>query len=254
MANYLRSDVPESLRQMAIVTGEESMWRPYGSILHTLRTGEPAFDHVHGEPVFAHMAHEPELARAFDGAMTSFSRKDAPEIADTVDLSRHELIVDVGGGQGLLLTEILRAHPGTRGILFDQPHVIERAVLDPDVTGRITCIGGDFFRTIPPGADAYLFKTVLHDWDDVRAEAILRRVRKAIGHRHDATLFLFEPVIADGNDWDVAKLIDIEMLVNAGGRERTQDEWRRLLERAGFALIGVSPTIPPLSIVEAVPV
>ena len=196
------------------------------------------------EPAFAPTAHELELARPFDGAMTSSSRKDAREIADTVDLSRHELIVDVGGGQGLLLTEILRVHPGTRGILFDQPHVIERAVLDPDVVARITCIGGDFFRTIPPGADAYLFKTVLHGWDDVQAEAILRRVRKAIGRGHDAKLFLFEPVIAD----------DIHMLVNAGGRERTQDEWRRLLERAGFAMVGVSPTIPPLSIVEAVPV
>ncbi len=253
LADHLRSDVAASARHMAILTGDESMWRPYGSILHTLRTGEPAFDHVHGEPVFAYMQTRPDVARAFDDAMTAFSRRDAPEIVVDADFSRFSVVADIGGGHGFLLSEILRRNPGVRGILFDQPHVIERGALDADVAGRIARVGGDFFDAVPPGADAYLFKTVLHDWSDAEAESILRCVRTAIGDNRDARLLLLEPVVADGNDWDVAKLMDIEMLVNVGGRERTGAEWRRLLARAGFELAGVSPTIPPLSIIEAVP-
>jgi hypothetical protein len=254
LAHYLRSDVPESVRHMAILSGDESMWRPYGSILHTVRTGRPAFDAVHGERIFEYLAHEPAVARAFDDAMTAFSRQDAPEIAAVTDFTRFSVVADIGGGRGFLLDEILRRNPHLRGILFDQPQVVEHAVLGADVAGRATLAGGDFFAAVPPGADAYLFKTVLHDWSDDDAETILRRVRAAIGERRDARLLLFEPVIAAGNDWDVAKLIDIEMLVNVGGRERTEDEWRALLARAGFELDSVSEAMPPVSVIEAVPV
>jgi hypothetical protein len=256
LAEYLRSDVPGSVRPMAIVAGDECMWRPYGHILHTLRTDEPAFTHVHGEDTWTYMAQRSELAAAFNDAMTAFSQQDAPVLARSFDFSRFGVITDVGGGHGYLLSAILRAHPRTSGVLFDQPHVVAgaRPVLESaGVADRVTPVGGDFFRDVPAGADAYVLKTVLHDWKDEDAGTILRRIRSAIGDRDDVRLLLIEAVIPDGNAWHMGKLMDIEMLVNVGGVERTEEEWRTLLGDAGFAVVGVSPTIPPHSIIEVAP-
>jgi hypothetical protein len=256
LAEYLRSDIPGSMRHMAIHSGDEAMWRPYGQILHALRTGEPAFTHVFGQDVFAYMEERPELSTAFNDAMTTFSQQQAPAIANSFDFSRFGVIADVGGGHGYLLSAILRANPAASGVLFDQPHVIAgaRSMLEgAGLTDRVVLGGGDFFCEVLAGADAYVLKTVLHDWSDADAEAILRRVRSAIGDRREARLLLIESVIRPGNAWDLGKLIDIEMLVTVGGRERTAEEWRTVLDRAGFEIVAVSTTIPPLSIIQAAP-
>src|SRR5918998_1631551 len=223
--------------------------------MHTLRTGEPAFTHVFGQDVFAYMEERPELSAAFNDAMTTFSQQQAPVIANSFDFSRFGVIADVGGGHGYLLSAILRANPAASGVLFDQPHVIAgaRSMLQgAGLSDRVVLVGGDFFCEVHEGADAYVLKTVLHDWSDADAEAILRRVRSAIGDRREARLLLIESVIRPGNAWDLGKLIDIEMLVTVGGRERTDEEWRTVLERANFEIVAVSPTIPPLSIIQVV--
>jgi len=256
LAEYLRSDIPGSVRHMAIVTGDDAIWRPWGQILHTLRTGEPAFTHVFGQDVFAYMKERPELAGAFDDAMTAFSQRHSPAIASSFDFSRFGVIADIGGGHGYQLSAILRANPAANGVLFDQPHVIAgaRPVLeDAGVADRVVLIGGDLFGDIPAGADAYVLTAVLHDWNDADAEAILRRVRVAIGGRREARLLVIESVIPPGNAWHLGKLIDIEMLVNVGGMERTADEWQTVLQNTGFGIVGVSPTIGPYSIIEAAP-
>ena len=256
LAQYLRSDTPGTIRHMAIFTGDESMWRPYGNLLHTLRTGEPAFRHVFGQDVFAYMEARPELAAAFNDAMTAFSQQFSHAIANSFDFSRFGVIADIGGGHGYLLSAILHANPAACGVLFDQPHVIASApsaLEGQGVADRVVLKGGDFFHEVPAGADAYILKMVLHDWNDADAEAILRCVRAAIGDRREARLLLMESVISPGNEWDMAKLIDIEMLVNLGGLERTAAEWQTILERAGFEIVGESTTIPPMSIIETAP-
>src|SRR4051794_11693244 len=157
LADYLRSDIPGSMRPMAIISGDECLWRPYGHILHTLRTGESAFAHVHGEDMWTYLEQRPPLAAAFNDAMTAFSQQDAPVIARSFDFSRFGVITDVGGGHGYLLSAILRAYPGAHGVLFDQPHVVAGAepVLEAaGVADRATPVGGDFFRDVPAGADA----------------------------------------------------------------------------------------------------
>jgi hypothetical protein len=257
LAEYLRSDVPGTMRHMAIMTGEDFMWRPYGHLLHTLRTGEQAFEHVYGERIFDYMERHPQLEAVFNNAMTAFTEESADEIAIDLDLTGARIVADVGGGHGHLVASLLGANPGLTGILFDRPHVVDGAgpVLGrTGVTDRVTCVGGDFFRAVPPGADAYVLRTVLHDWSDDECVQILRNVRTALDGRPGGRLVILETVVSPGNEWDFGKLMDIEMLVNVGGQERTEDEWRALLERSGFRLEGVEPTMPPLSIIAGRPV
>jgi O-methyltransferase domain len=256
LAEYLRSDVPGTMRHMAIMTGEEFMWRPYGHLVHALRTGEQPFEHVYGERVFDYMERHPQLESVFNNAMTAFTEESAEEIAADLDLTSSRVVADLGGGHGHLVASLLRANPALEGILFDRPHVVEGAgdvLRRLGVEDRIARVGGDFFREVPRGADTYVLRTCLHDWSDDESERILRNVRAALDGRPDGRLVILEAVVSTGNEWDFGKLMDIEMLVNVGGRERTEDEWRRLLERSGFELTGVEPTMPPLSIIDGRP-
>jgi hypothetical protein len=233
----LRSDAPGSLHWFALFSGDPAIWTPYGDILETVRTGQPAFPRVHGRPVYDYLGDHPDLSGVFDRAMNALTDASAQVYLDSHDFGRYKTIADIGGGQGVMLARILQRHQDARGILLDLPHVVAQtpAVLaDLGVSDRIECVAGSFFDDVPPDADAYLLKTVLHNWDDDRAGVILRRIREAIGDRLDARVLVLEDVLEPGNAWNLGKAIDIDMLVTTGGRGRTRQEWVDLFDAASF--------------------
>jgi hypothetical protein len=250
----LRGDVPGSVRAMAIMFGEDFHWRPVGALLHSVKTGKPGFDQVFGTDAWTHWQKHPDQAAIFNDAMTEFSKSGAQAIVGAYDFSKLERLVDVGGGHGLLLAEVLRAAPKLAGVLFDQPDVVKgaAAVLPKDVSGRVQVVGGDFLESVPAGGDAYMMKHIIHDWDDERCIRILSNVRKVIPK--DGTLLVHEMVVPPAGVPHFAKLLDLEMLLmTQGGRERTEPEFAALFSRAGFKLTRVVPTRSPLSIVEGKP-
>jgi ubiquinone/menaquinone biosynthesis C-methylase UbiE len=253
LSELLRADAPGSQRDFAIFMGEEWHWRVWGEALYSARTGHPAWERVHGSEVFPYFAENPEAAEVFDRAMTSLSRMVAAEVVEGYDFSSVRNLVDVAGGHGSLLAAVLKANAHLTGVLFDVPSVIKGAaeVLDDEgVLARCELVWGDFFESVPVGADAYLMKHIIHDWDDERALLILRNCHRAMAS--DGRLLLVEMVIAPGNEPHFGKIQDLEMLVAPGGRERTEAEYRKLLAEAGFKLTRIIPTKSPMSIVEAV--
>jgi hypothetical protein len=257
IAEYLRDDAPDSVRHAVIMMGEDFLWRPYGQIVETLRSGQAAFDRTHGVGLFDYLTGHPEQQTIFDNAMTGLAAGTADAILQDYDFSRFGVIADVGGGHGNQLATILAAHPRATGILFDRPQVVEGATAvlrELGVDERVRRVPGDLFVAVPEGADAYLLRACLHDWNDEDCVRILRAVRTAVGDRRDARLLVIEAVLAAGNEWDIGKLVDIEMMVNVGGRERTEDQWRALLARGGFRITGLTQTAPPLFVIEAAPV
>src|ERR687886_1390198 len=186
LAEYLRTDTPGSLRAFVRLIGQQSFWRSWGHLLHSVRTGEPAFRKVHGTGPFEYWAGHPEEAAVFDAAMTSHSSGVVDAVVRSYDFSGIRVLLDVGGGEGVLLAAILAANPSLRGILFDQPHVVGTAgaLLEwAGVADRCEVVGGSFFEAVPVGADAYLLKSVIHDWDDAAAIEILRACRAAMAVR-----------------------------------------------------------------------
>jgi multifunctional cyclase/dehydratase/O-methyltransferase len=255
VAAALRTDVPESQRDLVLFNGDEMLWRSYGELMYTVRTGKPAFDKVYGRSFFAHLDATPAAARLFDRAMTQMSRATAALFVGQYDFSRFPVIADVGGGNGLFLTEILKAHPGVRGILVDQPDVVAGAAqrfAEAGLAGRADAVGGDFFAELPAGHDAYLLKAVLHDWDDEPAVRILRRVREAMT-TEQSRLLVCEFLVAPTNQWDRGKLLDLDMLLRFGGRERNLAQWRVLLAEAGLALVN-DPVPGRWAVLECAPV
>lgn len=251
MSDLLRKDVPGSFHGLALFIGR-AMIGAWSEIVHSIRTGEPAFDKKFGMPMFAHLEQHPDLAAIFDGAMTGQTVMIGRAIAAAYDFRGFRTIVDVGGGKGALLTTILPAAPQARGINFDQPSVVDRArsyIAAAGLSQRCQAIGGDFFAEVPSGADAYLLKFVLHDWDDDRCVTILRNVARAMNS--DAKLLIIESVIPPGNDLYPGKFMDINMLVITGGRERTESEYRALLDHAGLTIGRIIPAHPLASVIEA---
>ena len=238
MGVALRTGVPGSLRPSVLFLLNEAHWRPWGHLLHTVQTGETAFNHVHGASLFEYLARHPEEANLFNMGMAGNSPAHARLVAASYDFSRMSLVVDVAGGRGRLLATILEANPHLRGILFDLPHVVDSARELLDETGvvdRCELVGGDFFAAVPDGGDAYILRNIIHDWEDDQAVAILMTCRRAMAD--DARLVLVERYLPD--DPREAPLVfhaDLEMLVNVGGRERTTDEYETLLARSGLRL------------------
>ena len=254
LAELLRAGVPGSMRAAVIMIGDPEHYRAWGELEHSVRTGEPAFDHAFGMGVFDYFERHPEAAAIFDQAMTDLT--DAEAIADGYDFSGLGTVVDVAGGHGSLLAAILRANPHLQGVLFDLPHVIERAkkprFLAGELAGRCRFEAGSFFETVPAGADAYVMKHIIHDWDDDHCLRILAHCRAAL--RPEGKLLVVDAVIPPGNEPHPGKMMDLNMLVMThGGRERTEEEFRSLFERAGFRLARVVPTRATVSFVEGVP-
>lgn len=252
-ADLLRSDSPRSLRDLAIFMGEDWHWKVWGQTLYSVRTGQAAWSKVHGQEVFPYFAANREAAKIFDRAMTSLSNLAINAVVAAYDFSGIETLVDVAGGHGRLLTAILEANPTVNGVLFDMPHVIEGAKENPGVEAagsRCELKTGDFFVDVPKGADAYIMKHIIHDWDDERALQILRNIRRVM--KNDGRVLLVEAVITPRNEQDFGKLLDIEMLVSPGGKERTAAEYDDLFAQAGLWLSRIVPTKSPYSVIEAV--
>lgn len=227
--------------------------------MHSVKTGEPAFPEVYGMTTWEYRASHPEESALFDGAMTGLSLAEAEAVVRSYDFSGIGVLVDVGGGKGALLAAILAANPALSGILFDQPHVVADAkdLLErAGVADRCEVVDGDFFKAVPKavpgGADAYLLKSIIHDWDDALAIEILRKCRAAMAD--SARLLLVERGIRPANEPDPAKFIDLMILVMLGGRERTAEEYERLYTEAGFKLTNTIHTGSLLDIIEGVPV
>lgn len=239
----LREDAPGSLRAFALSAGDE--WYPvWGELLPSMRTGEVAFERVHGAPLFAWLAGHPERAAAFNRRMVAATTGTAAAVLGAYDFSPHRVVVDLGGGLGVFLAAVLRAYPHLRGVLFDLPYVAVEARLalnEAGVGDRCETIGGDFFADALPAADAWIVSRILHDWDDERCLAILRGIRRAIAP--DGRLLVVEAVLPKRvSGPSVAVDHDLLMLTIVGGRERTEAEYGRLFGGAGFALERTLPT------------
>lgn len=201
------------------------------------------------------MGEHPGPSKIFNAAMTSFSIQARQAMLDAYDLSGVSTLADVVGGLGMNLAGILNRYPAMRGLLFDQPHVVDRAhpqLEAAGVLGRCAFVGGDFFEAVPGGADAYLLSYILHDWDDARAGRILDNLRRAMPA--GARLLVLENVLQDDDRPSFGKLLDVHMMVVTGGVERTEAEYRPLFAAHGFRLTRVVPTAGDVSVVEGVPV
>ncbi len=252
-AEALRSDIPNSLRDVAIFWGEDWHWEVWGKILYSVRTGKSAWAQLHGEQVFEYFEKNKAAGEIFNRAMSSFSTVATQAVSEAYDFSGIDTLIDIAGGHGRLLAGVLEANPSMRGVLFDLPHVIEGAVKtnsETSVRDRLEFATGDFFASVPAGGDAYIMKHIIHDWDDERALTILRNIKQAM--KPGGRVLVVEAVIADGNGQDFGKLLDIEMLVSPGGKERTAKEYEELFERAGLRMTRIVPTKSPYSVIEAV--
>jgi hypothetical protein len=254
LSMLLRRDEPGSLRDFVLLFGDETSWRSWEGILHAARTGEAPFEHIYGEKFFDYVQGHPETAAMFDRAMTSASSTTNAAVVEACDFSEFGTVVDVAGGLGSALCSILKATPELRGIVFDLPHVADRAkafIATQGLAERCEFAGGSFFESVPPGADAYFMKHILHDWGDEECASILAACHRAMDS--NARLLICERIVPAGNEPSSAKMIDLHMMMtNHGGRERTEPEYRGLLAAAGFALQRVIPTNTPWSVIEAV--
>jgi O-methyltransferase domain/Dimerisation domain len=242
MGDCLRTDSPTPVSGWAMYSGSDYVWKTWGNLLHSARTGENAFQNLNGKSVWDYRLDHPEQAGIFNRAMTEMSRGGAEAIIEAYDFSPFQHVVDVGGGQGLMLAAILAAHSKMRGTLFDQPKVVagaETVLQSFGVADRCDFIGGSFFESVPEGRDAYIMRAVIHDWEDAEAVAILKVCRRAMPDT--AKLLLIEMLVGSPNAMPRAKFMDLTMLVLPGGRERTSDEYAALFEKSGFKLTRIVP-------------
>ncbi|MET7458518.1 methyltransferase [Streptomyces sp. NPDC005574] len=250
LGQFLRSEVPGSLQSWFRLSFRS--YTMFDGLLESVRTGKPAFEQVYGASYFDYFAANPAEGAVFDKAMEDFGRMASGAVIDAYDFTKSGRIVDVGGGTGHYLTQILSANPASRGILFDQPHVAaaaEASLKGGNFEDRIQVAGGDFFTSVPAGGDLYLLAWIIHDWDDEDAVRILRNCRTAMkpGNR----LLIVESVVPEDAEPHLSKLMDLVMLVGLGGRERTRAQYSELLANAGFTLGQVIPTKSPQSLLEA---
>jgi hypothetical protein len=251
----LRSDAPRSLSGWAAYVGRPYYWNAWAHLLDGVETGELPFNQIYGCDIWEYRATRPDESAIFDRAMTTLTGAVNDALFAAFDFGRFRMIVDVGGGNGTLLAGILGAHPGSEGILFDQPHVVvhaEEVLRSAGVASRCRVVGGSFFDGVPEGGDAYVLKAVIHDWADAEAVAILGSCRAAM--RSDALLILVERLLAGPNKDPITKFSDLNMLVAAGGRERTLEQFGALVDAAGFRLQGHTPTATGFNVIEAAPV
>jgi len=255
LATFLQTRAPGSMRNFALWAGEALTWRPFGELLHSVKTGKPAFKHVFDTGIMDYLAGDAEASQIFNQVMTERAAPTAAAVCAAYDFSGVKRLVDVGGGHGILITTILKANPHLRGVLFDLPSVVEGAkgLLEREgVADRCEIVPGNFFESVPVEGDAYILSSVIHDWDDERALTILRNIRENMPK--DGKLLLVEYVILPGDEPHPGKISDVIMLVTENGLERTEAEFRALLEMAGFKLTGIIPTESRMSVMEGTPV
>lgn len=254
LSETLRSDIPGSLRSLVRQMGIDPIWRAWGHMLYSVKTGRSAFHHLTGQTLFEYIGEHPDAAEIVDSAMVNLSEQEAPALVSAYDFSNAGLIVDVGGGRGQLLAEILAAAPSARGILQELPHAAESArhlFAARGLAARAEVVTSDALEAVVPGADLYIMKHIVHDWDDAHAQRFLSNCAAAM--RPDSKLLLAEMILAPPNEPHFSKLLDLHMLVNyPGGRERTLDDFHRLHRSAGLRPTRVLPTESLLSLIESV--
>jgi O-methyltransferase domain len=253
LSNVLRSDVEGSYRAAAQLF--HRLFAGWDGLDHAVRTGEPGFNRVFGQPVFHYVAAHPEIGAILDAGMTCIHGYETAAMLDAYDLGAVRVLADIGGGNGSLIAGALRRYPRMRGILFDLGHVVGRAgetLKEVALGDRCEVIKGSFFDTIPAGADAYLFRHIIHDWTDEQSVQILSHCRKVIPD--SGRLLVVECVVPPGNDPSISKDFDMTMMTFPGGMERTEAEFRSLFAQAGFELASVTPTSTMVSVVEGKPI
>lgn len=254
VSQLLRTGVTGSLRGIIDYCGAPWSWQAWGDLLHSVKTGETAFDHVFGEGCFDHLAKLPAESAVFDEGMTGFSTITGPAVAEAYDFAQFKTIVDVGGGHGKLLLTILERYPTTRGIVFDAPHVVAGATPAIERAGlaaRCQTAGGNFFESVPAGGDAYMMKHIIHDWPDDRCVTILKHCRAVMSAT--GKLLVVDMVVPENDEPHPSKLLDLEMMAIASGKERTEREFRDLFAAAGFHLTRIVPMKSPVCVIEGVP-
>jgi SAM-dependent methyltransferase len=253
MSECLRSDHPQSLRDFVCLRGHSMYWKAWAELRAAVKTGEAAFWLAHDVSHYEYLEQNPEIARVFHRGVRSLGSQAASTIATAYDFSKYETVLDVGGGEGVLVAAVLKAYPSIRAILFDLPSIVDqsRGVLrEAGVSHRCVTMAGDFFIGVPKGADLLILSRVLHNWGDEDALAIMKNCRSALAP--NARLLIVEYLIADGKAGIAAKLFDLQMMVYFGrARERPIEDYRTLLHRAGFKLQNVLTTPVGLSLLEA---
>ena len=250
---HLRSDAEGSFRPAAQMVHQ--VYPAWDGLHHAAITGESGFEHSFGQPLFDYIGSHPDLAPVFDAGMTAIHGHETRAMLEAYDFSSTGVLADIGGGNGSLISAVLQAYPKLKGLLFDLGHVVGRARKSLKASGvgdRCTVIEGNFFASLPSGADTYLFRHIIHDWTDEESVQILGNCRKVIPK--DGRLLIVEAVVPTGNEPSLAKDFDMAMLVFPGGIERTEVEYRLLLEQANFRLSSVTPTASAISVVEGKPV
>lgn len=254
LSQLLRTDVSGSASAMAAMTSG-LMRGAMGELVHSVRTGQPGFERVYGMPMWPYVTeHNPAAGAVFNAAMTQASTMVNPSLAQAADLSGVRSVVDIGGGQGGLARAMLACHPGIQhAIVFDRPCVIDQVQLPqgaaPDE--RVQLVAGDFFTTVPAGADAYVMKWILHDWDDAACLQLLGACRRAMTPH--SRLLVVELVIDPGRSDELAYAMDLQMLVALGGKERTAAEFAALYDAAGLSLTRIIPTASMYCLIEGIP-
>lgn len=234
------------------VTGDGSWWNAVGALRHSVMTGQPAFEHQQGQRFFDYVHDHPECGTWFGRGMANFATAENPVIAEAYDFSRFKQLMDIGGGQGGMLAEILARYPTVRGTLFDLPHVIQdpAGLQKNPLAGRWRTVEGDFFHSVPTGGDAYLLKRILHDWSDEQCVRILRSCAKVMSPT--TMLLVIEAVVPPGNQPHPAKVMDMLMMVFGEGRERSEQEFTELFHQAGLKLRTIIPTRSTLTVLEVI--
>ena len=253
MAECLRDDSPDSVKAMALGIG--NVWfKAYSELMYPIQTGKPGFEHAMGMPVFEYLTTHPEEGKIFDRMMTDIHGGETAPMIDNYDFSAFKTIVDVGGGNGEVITSILQKNKEVKGILFDLPEVIDRArqnIASKGLNDRCRLEAGNFFESVVKGGDAYIMRHIIHDWSDADAVTILSNCRKAMNP--GGKVLVVEAVIQEGNEPSPFKLLDITMLM-VGGKERTKKQFEDIFSKAGLKLNRVVPFQNDLSVVEGVAV
>lgn len=254
LSELLRSDIPGSLRPLALMNGQEWHWRTWGRLRDAIETEASPFDQIFGRSIYDYLHEQPHIHDTFEQAMSAFTLHSHLLALAAYPVERTaRRVVDLGGGYGTLLIHLLRQHPHLTGVLMERPETIagaSAAIAAADLKDRCSCVGGDFFEEVPAGGDLYMLSMVVSDWDDESATRLLGNCRRAM--RPGARLIVLQMVLDEPNLPSFAKELDLYCLVMTGGRERTEQEYRRLYELAGFELLDVHPSLSPVRVVEGV--
>lgn len=257
LGGLLRSDAADSLRTWVLYAGGQQ-WPLWGHLLDSIKTGKTAREPITGEGLFENLERDPEAAAIFNQAMVQMTRRITQGVLRSYNFSYMQRIIDIGGGYGELLAAILQANPGTRGVLFDLPNARETGLsymASMELANRCEIVTGSFFESIPSGGDAYIFKHIIHDWDDEQCQVILKNCRRAMAS--DGKLLLIERIIPERLEPSAAHQLilraDLNMMIGTGGHERTEGEFQELLRLSGFRLSRVIAIELSYNIIEAIP-